>query len=258
MLEDSDLEEPFVPNDCYVDCDGQALIVVTGPNMSGKSTYLRQVALIVIMAQMGSFVPADRARIGVVDQVFTRIGAADDLTRGRSTFMTEMTEVANILNNATTRSLLILDEVGRGTSTYDGISIAWATCEHIRRHPRLGCRTLFATHYHELTRLADHYHGITNYSVAVREKGDEVIFLRRVVPGPTDESYGIHVARLAGLPPGVITRARDILDHLEESSASLADVTGDEEPEAADRSIIRARDSYAQVSLFSEGDDNRG
>ncbi len=218
MLEASDLDEPFVPNDAYLDCEREALLIITGPNMSGKSTYLRQVALIVIMAQMGSYVPARRAHIGVADQVFTRVGAADDLTRGRSTFMMEMMEVANILNNATHRSLVILDEVGRGTSTYDGISIAWATCEYIRQSPRLGCRTLFATHYHELTRLAHTCRGVSNYSVAVKREGEDIVFLREVVPGPTDRSYGIYVASLAGVPDEVIRRARQLLPQLEESS----------------------------------------
>ncbi len=256
VLDGADMDEPFVPNDCYIDCDSQAFLVVTGPNMSGKSTYLRQVGLIVIMAQMGSFVPAERARIGVSDQIFTRIGAADDLTRGRSTFMMEMTEVANILNNATTRSLLILDEVGRGTSTYDGISIAWATCEYIRRSARLGCRTLFATHYHELTRLADRYHGVANYSVAVREKGDDVIFLRQVVPGPTDRSYGIHVARLAGLPRPVISRAHQLLSDLEQSSEVLTPAAAEDEVRLTDgRVVTRKRGSFSQVSLFSQGDE---
>ncbi len=257
VLDATDIDEPFVPNDCYIDCDSQAFLVVTGPNMSGKSTYLRQVGLIVIMAQMGSFVPAERARIGVVDQVFTRIGAADDLTRGRSTFMMEMTEVANILNNATTRSLLILDEVGRGTSTYDGISIAWATCEYIRRSSRLGCRTLFATHYHELTRLADRYHGVANYSVAVREKGDDVVFLRKVVPGPTDRSYGIHVARLAGLPHQVIFRARELLSGLEQSAEALTPDAPQEDVRMRDgRAVTRRKGSYDQVSLFHRGDED--
>ncbi len=258
VLEESDLGEPFVPNDCYLDCDKQAFLVVTGPNMSGKSTYLRQVGLIVIMAQMGSFVPAQRARVGLVDQIFTRIGAADDLARGQSTFMMEMTEVANILNNATTHSLLILDEVGRGTSTYDGISIAWATCEYIRRAPHLGCRTLFATHYHELTRLAEHYHGVVNYSVDVREKGSEVVFLRRVVPGPTDRSYGIHVARLAGLPPRVISRANDLAAELEESAAALSSSDAGEEPEVEPDILGQRQEAFRQMSVFSGEEEDDG
>ena len=219
VLEVSDIGEPFVANDCFLNEIDHAFLLITGPNMSGKSTYLRQVALIVILAQMGSFVPATSAHIGIVDQIFTRIGAADDLARGRSTFMVEMTEVAAILNNATDRSLLILDEVGRGTSTYDGISIAWATCEYLRTAPHLGSRTLFATHYHELTQLADYCTGIVNYSVAVREEGEHVVFLRKVVPGPTDQSYGIHVARLAGLPRSVVHRAWELLENLEATSA---------------------------------------
>ncbi len=242
-------EEDFVPNDCQLDSLNRAFMVITGPNMSGKSTYLRQVALITIMAQMGCFVPAKEARIGWVDQIFTRIGAADDLTRGRSTFMVEMTEVADILNNATPRSLVILDEVGRGTSTYDGISIAWATCEYLRLSPRLGSRTLFATHYHELTRLADYCQGVINCSVAVREDGEDVVFLRKVVPGPSDESYGIHVARLAGLPPSAIGRSREILDGLERVSA-LPEVMG----EVGDSGYLEAMRGVAgleQGSLFN-------
>ena len=267
MLENSSLDEPFVPNDAYLDCSRESLLIITGPNMSGKSTYLRQVALIVIMAQMGSFVPADRARIGLVDQIFTRIGAADDLTRGRSTFMMEMMEVANILNNATPRSLVVLDEVGRGTSTYDGISIAWSTCEYIRQSPRLGCRTLFATHYHELTQLADICQGVVNYSVAVQKEGDDIVFLRKVVPGPTDQSYGIYVAGLAGVPERVISRARGLLPQLEESSEiSLGLGEGmqsdAEESDAAsdcENSFTRVREkNLQQAALFEPMEDQGG
>ena len=203
----------FVANDVELDPDGQQVVVLTGPNMAGKSTYLRQVALIVLLAQCGSFVPADRARIGLADRVFTRVGAHDDLSSGMSTFMVEMTEAANILNHAGRSSLVILDEVGRGTSTYDGISIAQALVEHI--HDRVGCRTLFATHYHELTALADHLPRVCNQRVEVVEEGDRVRFLHRVVPGGADRSYGIHVAALAGLPPSVIARARQVLGELE-------------------------------------------
>ena len=241
-------EEDFVPNDCQLDPLNQAFMVITGPNMSGKSTYLRQVALITIMAQMGSFVPAREARIGWVDQIFTRIGAADDLTRGRSTFMVEMTEVADILNNASGRSLVILDEVGRGTSTFDGISIAWSTCEYLRYAPGLGCRTLFATHYHELTRLAHFCPGVINCSVAVREDGEDVVFLRKVVPGPSDESYGIHVARLAGLPPSTIGRSREILDGLERISA-LPEVVA-EMADSPHLDAMRGERGFKQSSLF--------
>ncbi len=203
----------FVGNDVELDPEGQQVIVLTGPNMAGKSTYLRQVALIVLLAQCGSFVPADQAVIGLADRVFTRVGAHDDLSSGMSTFMVEMTESANILNHATRASLVVLDEVGRGTSTYDGISIAQALVEHI--HDRVGCRTLFATHYHELTALADRLPRVCNQRVEVVEEGDRVTFLHRVVPGGADRSYGIHVAALAGLPPSLIARARQVLAELE-------------------------------------------
>ena len=199
----------FIPNDLYFDTESQFIAVITGPNMGGKSTYLRQAASIVILAQMGSFVPADSAALSVVDRVFTRIGAADNLARGRSTFMVEMTETAVILNTATSRSLVVLDEIGRGTATYDGLSLAWAVIEHI--HQRIHARTLFATHYHELTELADQMPGVRNLHVSVKEAGDQVIFLRKVEPGRADRSYGIEVARLAGLPVSVIDRAREIL-----------------------------------------------
>ncbi|HHH41099.1 MAG TPA: DNA mismatch repair protein MutS, partial [Chloroflexi bacterium] len=191
------------------------ILIVTGPNMAGKSVYLRQAALIVLMAQMGSFVPARRARIGLVDRIFTRIGAQDEVAAGQSTFMVEMVETAHILHHATRRSLLILDEIGRGTSTYDGLSIAWAVVEYIHNHPRLGARTLFATHYHELTALAERLPGVENVNMAVAEEGDQVVFLHQVVPGGADKSYGIHVAQLAGLPRAVIHRAEELLAGLE-------------------------------------------
>jgi DNA mismatch repair protein MutS len=210
-------EEPFVPNDAHFTQD-ESILLITGPNMAGKSTYLRQVALVVLMAQIGSFVPADEARIGLVDRIFTRIGAQDEISAGQSTFMIEMVETANLLNHATSRSLLVLDEVGRGTSTYDGISIAWAVVEHIHNHPRLQCKTLFATHYHELTLLADLLPHVRNYNVAVAEEKDRVVFLRRIVPGGADRSYGIHVAQLAGLPKPVIRRAEEILAELEQEA----------------------------------------
>jgi DNA mismatch repair protein MutS len=209
------LEERFIPNDAFLNTKDHRLLIITGPNMGGKSTYLRQVALITLMAQIGSFVPAKEARIGVVDRIFTRIGASDYLARGQSTFMVEMSETANILRNATKRSLIILDEIGRGTSTFDGLSIAWAVAEHIHNSPRLGAKTMFATHYHELTEMALTLEGVKNFNVAAREHGDEVIFLRTVVPGPSDQSYGIQVGRLAGLPREVVRRARQILDNLE-------------------------------------------
>jgi DNA mismatch repair protein MutS len=210
--------EPFVPNDTRLS-DAELILVITGPNMSGKSTYLRQVALIVLMAQIGSFVPAEKAHIGLVDRIFTRIGAEDILHAGQSTFMVEMVEAANILHHATRRSLLILDEIGRGTSTYDGLSIAWAVVEYIHNHPGLRARTLFATHYHELTELAHLLPQVRNYNVAVAEEGDRVVFLHKIIPGGADRSYGIHVAQLAGLPRPVVHRAQEILAELEREGA---------------------------------------
>jgi DNA mismatch repair protein MutS len=210
-------EEPFVPNDARFSQE-ETILIITGPNMSGKSTFLRQVALIVLMAQIGSFVPADQARLGLVDRIFTRIGAQDEIWAGQSTFMVEMIEMANILHHATSRSLLILDEIGRGTSTYDGLSIAWAVVEYIHNHPRLRAKTLYATHYHELTELASLLPRVRNYNVAVAEEGDRVIFLHKIVPGGADRSYGIHVAQLAGLPRTVIHRAEEILKELERDS----------------------------------------
>ncbi|MEA4934551.1 MAG: DNA mismatch repair protein MutS, partial [Lawsonibacter sp.] len=205
----------FVPNDTHMDCGDDLCAIITGPNMAGKSTYMRQVALIVLMAQMGSFVPAKSARIGVVDRVFTRIGASDDLAAGQSTFMVEMTEVATLLKNATHRSLLILDEIGRGTSTYDGMAIARAVLEYCADQKRLGAKTLFATHYHELTALEGQISGVKNYNSAAKKKGNDVIFLRKIVRGGADQSYGIEVAKLAGVPDRVIRRAREILEELE-------------------------------------------
>jgi len=208
----------FVPNDTYMNKDSDRLGIITGPNMAGKSTYMRQVALITLMAQIGSFVPATSAKIGVVDKIFTRVGASDDLSMGQSTFMVEMMEVANILKEATSNSLVILDEIGRGTSTYDGMSIAWAVATFMADKEKCGAKTLFATHYHELTKLEEKVDGVKNYSVAVKEKGEDVIFLRKIVKGGTDESYGIHVARLAGVPKEVLKEAREILKNLERKS----------------------------------------
>ena len=205
----------FVQNDTYLDKGDSRLAIITGPNMAGKSTYMRQVALITLMAQIGSFVPASSAKIGVVDKIFTRVGASDDLSMGQSTFMVEMMEVATILKNATSNSLVILDEIGRGTSTYDGLSVAWAVAEYIADKERCGAKTLFATHYHELTDLENKLEGIKNYSIAVKEKGEDIIFLRKIVNGGTDESYGVHVARLAGVPKDVTKRANEILRSLE-------------------------------------------
>jgi DNA mismatch repair protein MutS len=196
-------------------------MLITGPNMAGKSTYIRQVALITLLAQIGSWVPAKACRVGLVDRIFSRVGASDDLARGNSTFMVEMNETANILNNATDRSLIILDEIGRGTSTYDGLSIAWAVVEHLHRSAEAGPRTLFATHYQELTQLDKHLPRLKNYSVAVKEWNDEIVFVRRVVPGAADRSYGIQVARLAGLPLSVIERAKTILEKLESDDTTV-------------------------------------
>src|SRR6266436_4223045 len=213
VLDQNLLEEKFVPNDTTLDGENMRLAIVTGPNMAGKSTYIRQVALIVLMAQIGSFVPAESAEIGLVDRIFTRVGANDDLARGQSTFMVEMNETSNIVNNATERSLIILDEIGRGTSTFDGLSIAWSVAEFL--HDKIKARTLFATHYHELQRLAEERSGVCNFNVAVREWNDQIIFLRKIVPGGADKSYGIQVARLAGLPKEILDRAKEILAHLE-------------------------------------------
>jgi DNA mismatch repair protein MutS len=218
VLDQNLAEEKFVPNDTDLDGETLRLAIVTGPNMAGKSTYIRQVALIVLMAQTGSFVPAASAEIGVVDRIFTRVGANDDLTRGQSTFMVEMNETANIVNNATERSLVILDEIGRGTSTFDGLSIAWSVAEFL--HDKIKARTLFATHYHELTKLAEERAGVCNFNVAVREWNEQIIFLRKIVPGGADKSYGIQVARLAGLPKEILDRAKDILAHLEKPNGA--------------------------------------
>jgi DNA mismatch repair protein MutS len=238
----------FVPNDLHVDCSGNQILIITGPNMAGKSTYIRQTALLTIMAQMGSFVPAAEASMGVVDRVFTRVGASDDLARGRSTFMVEMQETANILNNATQRSLVVLDEIGRGTSTFDGISIAWAVAEFLHNNARVKAKTLFATHYHELTDMALTMSGIKNYNVLVKEKKDGIVFLRKIVPGAADKSYGIHVARLAGLPPEVIDRAREILLNLEEGEFSEPG-----KPKIAQYRARKERFDRWQMTLFGEG-----
>jgi len=208
-------EERFVPNDTILDNDNNQLAIITGPNMAGKSTYIRQVALLVLMAQMGSYIPVKSATIGIVDRIFTRVGAADDIARGQSTFMVEMVETANILNNATASSLIILDEIGRGTSTFDGLSLAWAVAEYLHDYEEVKARTLFATHYHELTELSLTMNGVQNYNIAVKEYGEKIIFLRKIVPGGADKSYGIHVARLAGLPKEVIERAKEVLSNLE-------------------------------------------
>lgn len=230
----------FVENDTYLDKEENRLAIITGPNMAGKSTYMRQVALITLMAQVGSFVPATSAKIGVVDKIFTRVGASDDLSMGQSTFMVEMMEVANILNEATSNSLVILDEIGRGTSTYDGLSIAWAVAEYIADKEKCGAKTLFATHYHELTELENKLEGIKNYSIAVKEKGEDIIFLRKIVEGGTDESYGIHVARLAGVPKIVTKKANEILRSLERKNI----LTGKKEEKQDKKQVEGQFDMY--------------
>jgi DNA mismatch repair protein MutS len=252
VVERLDLPQGFVPNDTHLDLDASRLLILTGPNMAGKSTYLRQVALIVLMAQMGSFVPARSARIGLVDRIFTRVGASDNLAAGQSTFMVEMTETAQILNSATAHSLILLDEIGRGTSTYDGLSIAWAVAEYIQDRNHVGARMMFATHYHEMTELANQHDGVKNYTVAVREQNEDVLFLRKIVEGGADRSYGIHVARLAGLPPAVINRAGEVLAQLEQSSASARTTQSDASPPdptlPAPHPII---EEVRQIDLFS-------
>jgi len=238
--------ESFVVNDTRMVTSREQLLIVTGPNMAGKSTFLRQVGLIVIMAQMGSFVPAASAEIGLVDRVFTRVGASDNLAAGESTFLTEMVETANILNNATPRSLILLDEIGRGTSTFDGLSIAWSVAEFIHETPRIAAKTIFATHYHELTELELVLPRVRNYNVAVKEWGDRIVFLRKIVPGGCDHSYGIHVAQLAGLPRPVILRAREILANLESGS-----LDPDKGPRLAHHRVETER-PVEQLSLFAE------
>ena len=241
----------FIANDTYLDDKKNRISIITGPNMAGKSTYMRQTALIVLMAQVGSFVPAQSANIGIVDRIFTRVGASDDLASGQSTFMVEMTEVANILRNATSNSLLILDEIGRGTSTFDGLSIAWAVVEHISNHKILGAKTLFATHYHELTELEGKIESVNNYCIAVKEKGDDIVFLRKIVKGGADKSYGIQVAKLAGVPESVITRAKEIV--LELSDADITTRVHDISVQAQeDKPKAKRYDEVdlAQISLF--------
>jgi DNA mismatch repair protein MutS len=228
--------ESFIPNDVKFD-PAERLLLVTGPNMAGKSTILRQIGLCVILAQMGSFVPADAAEIGVVDRLFTRVGASDNLARGQSTFMVEMSETSAILHNATRRSLVLLDEIGRGTSTYDGVAIAWAVSEHL--HDQVGCRTMFATHYHELMQLPEKLAHARNLNVAVRESGDQVVFLHRLEAGGTDRSYGVHVAQLAGLPQAVVRRAREVLKTLEGDHRVVPGTPPAEDP--------------AQLGFFIEG-----
>jgi DNA mismatch repair protein MutS len=254
VVEQLSVDQTFVPNDTILDEDRNRLVILTGPNMAGKSTYLRQVALIVLLAQIGSFVPATEAHIGLVDRIFTRVGASDNLAAGRSTFMVEMLETAQILNCASRHSLILLDEIGRGTSTYDGLSIAWAIAEYIHEREHLGARTLFATHYHEMTQLETLREGIRNYRVAVQERDGDVVFLRKILPGGADRSYGIHVAKLAGLPGPVIARAQEVLEQLEQP-----DRTRESRPVAPESATCSATlpqphpllDEVRQIDLFS-------
>ena len=240
----------IIANDTYLDNGNNRISIITGPNMAGKSTYMRQTAIIVLMAQIGSFVPASSAKIGIVDRIFTRVGASDDLASGQSTFMVEMNEVANILRNATSNSLLVLDEIGRGTSTFDGLSIAWAVVEHISNPKLLGAKTLFATHYHELTELEGKLHNVNNYCIAVKEKGDDIVFLRKIVRGGADKSYGIQVAKLAGVPDSVIERAKQIVEEL--SANDITAVTKNLAVETGTKKKKEKLDEVdlAQMSLF--------
>jgi DNA mismatch repair protein MutS len=250
VIEAMGLSERFVPNDVLLDNGENQILIITGPNMAGKSTFMRQVALIVLMAQIGSFVPAAEAHIGIVDRIFTRVGASDNLARGHSTFMVEMTEAANILRNATTKSLVILDEIGRGTSTFDGVSIAWAVAEYLHDSTGHTAKTLFATHYHELTELAVTRGRIRNFNIAVREWNEQIIFLRKIVPGGTSHSYGIQVARLAGIPMEVIERAREILRNLEKGEYVEGGI-----PRIARGKRNGAKADIPQLSLFETDQD---
>ncbi|MGI6094355.1 MAG: DNA mismatch repair protein MutS [Lachnospiraceae bacterium] len=249
----------FIANDTYLDNNKNRVSIITGPNMAGKSTYMRQSALIVLMAQIGSFVPAEKANIGIVDRIFTRVGASDDLASGQSTFMVEMTEVANILRNATSKSLLILDEIGRGTSTFDGLSIAWAVIEHISNPRILGAKTLFATHYHELTELEGKLSGVNNYCIAVKEKGDDIVFLRKIVKGGADKSYGIQVAKLAGVPDSVIERAKELVEELVDAdiTAAVKDIASEGRKVSTKQKAVHYDEvDLEQISLFDTVQDN--
>jgi len=227
------------------------IALITGPNMAGKSTYIRQVALLTLLGHTGSFISAKEARVDLVDRIFCRIGASDDLARGQSTFMVEMSETANILNNATPRSLIILDEIGRGTSTFDGLSLAWSIVEHL--HNQVGAKTLFATHYHELTELAERLPRVRNFNVAVREWNEQIVFLRKIVEGGTDKSYGIHVARLAGVPKSVLDRAKEILRNLEESELTPDGTVRQQARHRAEREKLKRLSPPPQLDLFSQG-----
>ncbi len=238
----------YIPNDTFLDPDSQQIIIITGPNMSGKSALLRQTALITLMAQMGSFVPAREAHIGVVDKIFTRVGASDNISAGESTFMVEMLEAASILNNATNRSLVLLDEIGRGTSTYDGISISWAMVEYLHNHPSTQAKTMFATHYHELNELEALLPRVKNFNVSVKELGNQIIFLRKLVAGGTEHSFGIHVARMAGMPSEVVRRAEQVLSALERTHEDSTEQLGasvkaaDNDPKGYQLSMFQLED----------------
>jgi DNA mismatch repair protein MutS len=242
---------PFVPNDVYLNCSANRVAIITGPNMAGKSTYMRQVALIVLMAQIGSFVPASFAEIGIVDSIFTRVGASDDLASGRSTFMVEMSEVAHIVENATSKSLLILDEIGRGTSTFDGMSIARAVLEYVADKKKLGAKALFATHYHELTSMEQTIDGVNNFNIAVKKHGDDITFLRRIVPGGADDSYGIEVAKLAGIPDVIIKRAKQILKDLESGKPTETVIIKEQPDENEQLSLMPSMSSAIADKLNS-------
>jgi DNA mismatch repair protein MutS len=234
-------DDLFVPNDTNLDTEANRMLIITGPNMAGKSTYMRQIALITLMAHVGSFVPADSARIGLVDRIFTRVGASDDLASGQSTFMVEMNEMSNILRNATPHSLILLDEIGRGTSTFDGLSIAWSVVEYLVDKEKVGAKTLFATHYHELSELEGNVEGVVNYQISVLEKGNSIVFLRKIERGGADKSFGIHVAQLAGLPKPVVMRAREILARIEANQTTQHRIGSD---------ILGTEIAPKQVSLF--------
>jgi DNA mismatch repair protein MutS len=236
--------EAYVPNDIFLDTEHQQVMIITGPNMAGKSALLRQTALIALMAQMGSFVPAKAAKIGYVDKVFTRVGASDNLSKGESTFMVEMTETASILNNFSNRSLILMDEIGRGTSTYDGISIAWAIVEYLHQNQKFSPRTLFATHYHELNQLATDFPRVKNFNVSVKEVGDKVIFMRKLKEGGSEHSFGIHVAQIAGIPNPVILRAHEIMRHLEKEKVSTS----------ASQKMAELPKSNFQLNIFEAND----
>ncbi len=250
MVEQFVKDTYFVPNDTYLNTTDNRLMLITGPNMAGKSTYMRQVALITIMAQMGSFVPAAEAEVGIVDKIFTRVGASDDLAFGRSTFMLEMNEVAYILKHATRKSLILYDEIGRGTSTFDGMSIARAIIEYTNK--KIGAKTLFATHYHELTSLENELEGVVNYNIAAKKRGDNIIFLRKIVRGSTDDSYGIEVAKLAGVPNEVIKRAREVLLMVEAASRAVKEAGASEHPQTQKDETAISIDDMINEQIIEE------